>query len=155
MNYEPVTTGNQTLNNIGIEINVNAGQAGQEKASDHEYILLPFMPSHSPLSSSTQSLDDKDADEVPGKGDEGVSKGSEIDDQERTDRSTQDVNTAGPSINTANTNINTDSLNINIVGSNDQSMPSLEETGIFDDVYDDREMGAEADINNLELSTIV
>nr|GEY94674.1 hypothetical protein [Tanacetum cinerariifolium] len=139
----------------GIEINVNAGQAGQEKASDHEYILLPFMPSHSPLSSSTQSLDDKDADEVPGKGDEGVSKGSEIDDQERTDRSTQDVNTAGPSINTANTNINTDSLNINIVGSNDQSMPSLEETGIFDDVYNDREMGAEADINNLELSTIV
>nr|GEX47335.1 retrovirus-related Pol polyprotein from transposon TNT 1-94 [Tanacetum cinerariifolium] len=83
--------GNQTYDNAGIEINVNAGQAGQEKASDHEYILLSFMHSHSPLSSSTQSLDDKDADKVPGKGDEGVSKGSEIDDQERSNSSTQDV----------------------------------------------------------------
>nr|GEY04386.1 hypothetical protein [Tanacetum cinerariifolium] len=34
------------------------------------------------------------------------------------------------------------------------SMSSLEETGIFDDVYDDREVGAEADINNLELLTV-
>nr|GEU70317.1 retrovirus-related Pol polyprotein from transposon TNT 1-94 [Tanacetum cinerariifolium] len=90
------------------EINVNAGQARQEKASDHEYILLLFMPSHSPISFSTQSSDDKDVDEVPGKGDEGVSKGSEIDDQERSNSSTQDINTNGPSINTANTNINTD-----------------------------------------------
>nr|GEW82327.1 putative reverse transcriptase, RNA-dependent DNA polymerase [Tanacetum cinerariifolium] len=129
MNYEPVTAGNQTYDDAGIEINANACQDGQEKASDHEYILLPFMPSHSPLTSSTQSLDDKDADEVSGKGDEGVSKGSEIDDQE--------------------------SLNINNVGSNDLSMPTLEETGIFDDVYDDREVGAEADTNNLELSTVV
>nr|GEV38536.1 hypothetical protein [Tanacetum cinerariifolium] len=126
-----------------IEIHDNAGKAGQEKASDHEYILLPFMPSL-----STQSSNDKDADEVPGKGNEGVSKGSDIDDQERTDSSTQDVNTAGPSINTANININT-------VGSNDPSVPSLEETHIFDDVYDDREVGAEADTNNLELSTLV
>nr|GEU61427.1 ribonuclease H-like domain-containing protein [Tanacetum cinerariifolium] len=46
-------------------------------------------------------------------------------------------------------------LNINTVGSNDPSMPSLEETGIFDDVYDDREVGAEADTNNLELLTVV
>ncbi|GJY41996.1 putative ribonuclease H-like domain-containing protein [Tanacetum coccineum] len=29
-------------------------------------------------------------------------------------------------------------------------MPSLEETGIFDDAYDDREVGVEADLNNLE-----
>nr|GEV08191.1 ribonuclease H-like domain-containing protein [Tanacetum cinerariifolium] len=31
-------------------------------------------------------------------------------------------------------------LNINTVGPNDPSMPSLEETGIFDDAYDDKEM---------------
>ncbi|GJU19867.1 hypothetical protein Tco_1153209 [Tanacetum coccineum] len=113
MNYEPVTARNQTNDNAGIETNVNAGHAGQEKASDHEYILLPFMPSYSPLSSSTQSSDDKDTDEVTGKSDEGVSKGSRIDDQERTDSSTHDVNTAGPSINTTNANINIGSLNIN------------------------------------------
>ncbi|GJS86497.1 ribonuclease H-like domain-containing protein [Tanacetum coccineum] len=40
------------------------GQAGQEKASDHEYILLPLMLSNSPLSSSSQSTDNKDADEA-------------------------------------------------------------------------------------------
>nr|GFB14643.1 hypothetical protein [Tanacetum cinerariifolium] len=149
MNYEPVTVENQTNNDAGIEINANAGKLGQEKAYDHEYILLPFMPS------STQSLDNKDVGEVPDKRDKGVSKGSGIDDQEKTDSSTQDVDTAEPSINTTSTNINSGSLNINNVGSNDLSMPSLEEIDIFDDVYVDKEVGAEADTNNLELSTVV
>ncbi|GKA29940.1 putative ribonuclease H-like domain-containing protein [Tanacetum coccineum] len=116
MNYEPVTARNQTNDDAGIETNINEGQARQEKASDHEYILLPFMPSDSPLSSSL--------------------------DQERTDSSTQDINIAGPSINTASTNINTGSLNINIVSSNDPSMPSLEETNIFDGAYNDEDVGA-------------
>nr|GEU54341.1 hypothetical protein [Tanacetum cinerariifolium] len=89
------------------------------------------------------------------KGDEGVSKLSGIDDQENTDSSTQDVITVKPSINTASTNINTGSLNINIAGFNDSNMPSLDETGIFDEVYNDREVGAEADTNNLELSIVV
>ncbi|GKG04552.1 hypothetical protein Tco_0314939, partial [Tanacetum coccineum] len=57
-----------------IETNVNAGQAGQEKASDHEYILLPLMLSNSPLSSSSQSTYNKDADEVRGKGDDDLSE---------------------------------------------------------------------------------
>ncbi|GJW24596.1 ribonuclease H-like domain-containing protein [Tanacetum coccineum] len=38
MHYEPVTVGNQTNGDAGIETNVNAGQAGQEKAFNHEYI---------------------------------------------------------------------------------------------------------------------
>ncbi|GKB65547.1 retrovirus-related pol polyprotein from transposon TNT 1-94 [Tanacetum coccineum] len=81
MNYKPVTAGNQTNDDACIETNINAGQAGQEKASYHEYILLPFMPSDSPLSSSNQNSEDKDADDESGKGDEGL-------DQERTDSST-------------------------------------------------------------------
>ncbi|GJT01319.1 putative ribonuclease H-like domain-containing protein [Tanacetum coccineum] len=72
MNYEPNTLGNQTNGDAGIETNVNTGQAGQEKASDNECILLPLMFSNSPLSSSTQSIDDKDADEVLDKGDDDV-----------------------------------------------------------------------------------
>ncbi|GJZ44437.1 putative reverse transcriptase, RNA-dependent DNA polymerase [Tanacetum coccineum] len=75
------------------------------------------------------------------------------DDQERIDSSTQDVNTAGPSINTASENINTGSSNINTTSPipNDPSMQSLKATSIFDDAYDDREeVGAEADLNNLE-----
>nr|GEX46303.1 hypothetical protein [Tanacetum cinerariifolium] len=67
MNYEQVTVGNQTNHDAGIEIYDNAGQVGQGQASDHEYILLPFMPSL-----TTQISDGKDADEIPGKGDEGM-----------------------------------------------------------------------------------
>ncbi|GKF27298.1 hypothetical protein Tco_0083192, partial [Tanacetum coccineum] len=165
MNYEPVTAGNQT---------------------NSEYILLPLMLSNSPLSSSTQSTDDKDADEVPDKGDDDVSQrndqekegraSNKEDDQHvqdfraeldnlliqqkegyanntnRDSTSSPSVSTAGPSINTASENINTGSLNINTAShtSNDSSMQSLENTGIFDDAYDDREVGAEADLNNLE-----
>nr|GFC96011.1 hypothetical protein [Tanacetum cinerariifolium] len=74
---------------------------------------------------------DKDVGEVPDKGDEGVSKGSGIDDQKRL--------------------ISV----LKIVGSNNPGMPSLEETGIFDDVFDDREVDVEANTNNLELSIVV
>ncbi|GJW47607.1 retrovirus-related pol polyprotein from transposon TNT 1-94 [Tanacetum coccineum] len=170
----------------GIETNVNAGQARQEKASDHEYILLPLMLSNSPLSLSTQSTDDKDADEVPDKGDNDVSQrngqekeggaSNKEDDQHvqdfraeldsllvqqkegyanntnRDSTASPSISTAGPSINTASENINTGSPNINTASPipNDSSMQSLENTGIFDDAYDDREVGAEADLNNLE-----
>ncbi|GJV13363.1 putative ribonuclease H-like domain-containing protein [Tanacetum coccineum] len=58
----------------GIETNVNAGQAGQEKTSDHEYILLPLMLSNSPLSLSSRSTDNKNVDEVPGKGNDDLSE---------------------------------------------------------------------------------
>ncbi|GJR40926.1 putative ribonuclease H-like domain-containing protein [Tanacetum coccineum] len=186
MNYEPVTIGNQTNGDAGIDTNVNAGQAGQEKASDHEYILLPLMLSNSPLSSSTQSTDDKDANEVPDKGDDDVSQrngqekeggaSNKEDDQHvqdfraeldnlldqqkegyanntnRDSTASPSVSTAGLSINTASENINTGSPNINTASPipNDSSMQSLENTGIFDDAYDDREVGAEADLNNLE-----
>nr|GFB03588.1 putative ribonuclease H-like domain-containing protein [Tanacetum cinerariifolium] len=139
--YVNITIGNQTNNDAGIEINANAGKAKQEK----QEIKLIMM----------QSSDDKDAGDVRDKGDKCVSKGSGIDDQEKTDSSTQNVGITEPSINTTSTNIDIGSLNINTVGPNDPSMPSLEETIIFDDVYDDREVGAEADTNNLELSTVV
>ncbi|GKC92097.1 putative ribonuclease H-like domain-containing protein, partial [Tanacetum coccineum] len=92
MNYEPITSGNQTNGDAGIETNVNAGQAGQEKASDNECILLPLMLSNSPLSLSTQSIDDKDADEVPDKGDN---------DKEGYANSTNKDSTVSPSVSTA------------------------------------------------------
>ncbi|GKE10365.1 putative ribonuclease H-like domain-containing protein [Tanacetum coccineum] len=65
------------------------------------------MLCNSLLSSSSQSKDTKDTDEVPGKGDD------DLNDQERINSSTKDVNTVGLSINTASEYINTGSLNIN------------------------------------------
>ncbi|GJV03420.1 putative ribonuclease H-like domain-containing protein, partial [Tanacetum coccineum] len=121
----------------GIETNVNAGQAGQEKASDHEYILLPLMLSNSPFSSSTQSTDDKDADEVPDKRDDDVSQrngqekeggasnkendqhfGAELDnllvqEKEGYANSTNRDSTASPFVSTVRPSINTASENIN------------------------------------------
>ncbi|GKB85535.1 retrovirus-related pol polyprotein from transposon TNT 1-94, partial [Tanacetum coccineum] len=177
---------NQTNGDACIETNVNAGQTREEKASNNEYILLPLMLSISPLSSSTQSTNDKDADEVPDKGDDDVSQrnsqekeggaSNKEDDQHvqdfkaelyslivqqkegyanstnRDSTASQSVSIAGLSINTASENINTGSLNITTASPipNDSSMQSVENTGIFDDTYDDREVGAEADLNNLE-----
>ncbi|GKE13886.1 hypothetical protein Tco_1421463, partial [Tanacetum coccineum] len=131
-----VTAGNQNNGDVGIETNVNAGQAGQEKASDNEYILLPLMLSNSPLSSSTQSTDDKDTDEIPDKGDDDVTELDTllVQQKEGYDNSTNkdstaslSVSTAGPSINTASENINTSSPNINTTSPtpNDSSMQSV------------------------------
>ncbi|GJZ91811.1 putative ribonuclease H-like domain-containing protein [Tanacetum coccineum] len=157
MNYVPVTAGNQTNSDAGIETNVNAGQAGQEKTSDNEYILLPLMLSNSPLSSSTQRTDNKDVDEVPDKGDddkEGYAYSTNRDSTASPSVSTAEpsINTASENINTGSPNINTGSPNINTVSPNpnDSSRQSLENTGIFDDAYDDREIGAEADLKNLD-----
>ncbi|GJW08117.1 hypothetical protein Tco_1570540 [Tanacetum coccineum] len=101
------------------------------------------MLSNSPLSSSSQSTDNKDDDEVPGKGDDDLSERNE----KRIDSSTQDVNTVGPSINTASETINTGSSNINTA-----SMQSLEATGIFSGAYEDEDVGVEADLNNVEIT---
>nr|GEV28076.1 putative ribonuclease H-like domain-containing protein [Tanacetum cinerariifolium] len=113
---------------------------------------------------NTQILEDKDAGEVPDNRDEGLRKGSEVNDQEKSYSNSKDVNTAEPSVNTASLNINIGSLNINVVGPSNPNMPSLEDigifndadndTGIFDDAYDNRVMGVEADTNNLYLSTV-
>ncbi|GJW58253.1 putative ribonuclease H-like domain-containing protein, partial [Tanacetum coccineum] len=130
--------------------NVKAGKAGQKKASDHEYILLPLMLSNSPLFSSSKRTDDKDIDEVPDKGDN--DKEGYANSTNRDSTASPSVSTVRPSINTASENINIGSPNINTASPipNDLSMQSLENTGIFDDAYDDREVGAEADLNNLE-----
>ncbi|GKD34345.1 hypothetical protein Tco_1249854, partial [Tanacetum coccineum] len=144
MNYKPVTAGNQTNGDAGIETNVNAGQAGQEKAFDHEYILLPLMLSNSPLSSSSQSTNNKDADEVPRKGDDDLSERNGQEKEERASNKEDDqhvvstinssVSVAGQGfdnadyqeridnstqdVNTARPSINTASENINIGSSN-------------------------------------
>ncbi|GKB36704.1 retrovirus-related pol polyprotein from transposon TNT 1-94 [Tanacetum coccineum] len=117
-----------------LENKSNVAGSGLEWLFDI-YSLTKSMNSE-PITAGNQTnsdADDKDDDEVPGKGDEGVNKVSRNDDQERTDSSTQDINTVGPGINTASTN-----------------MPSLEETDIFDRAYADEDVGGEADLNNLE-----
>nr|GEW24464.1 uncharacterized mitochondrial protein AtMg00810-like [Tanacetum cinerariifolium] len=73
----------------------------------------------------------------------------------RIDSSTQAVNAANPSINSTSTIIDVGSLNINTADSNHINMLTLEATSIFNGAFDDRDLGAKADINNLDSSTVV
>ncbi|GJR48815.1 putative ribonuclease H-like domain-containing protein [Tanacetum coccineum] len=54
MNYQPVSAGNRTNGNAGIETNSDAGQAGKERVPDKEYILLPLMHTSSYVPSSSE-----------------------------------------------------------------------------------------------------
>ncbi|GJV87541.1 hypothetical protein Tco_1531479 [Tanacetum coccineum] len=83
------------------------------------------------------------------KDDEGVNKKSGINDQERPENSTQDVNTTGPSINTASTNVNTRSLNINTVSPTVTTAP-LEATHA--DFFHDE---TEIDMSNITTTYLV
>ncbi|GJR99164.1 putative ribonuclease H-like domain-containing protein [Tanacetum coccineum] len=170
MNYEPVSAGNQTNDDAGIETNVNAVQTGQEKASNHEYILLPFLTSDSqgPKSSDDEFVDDagkKNDAQYPAK--DGDKNGHEKDvrDQEEAlrkqfDQETERLVGQGEATITNSTNrLNTVSPSVSAAGQSfdnndlptDPLMPDLEDsTGIFRGAYDDEDVGAEADLNNLE-----
>ncbi|GJX73728.1 putative ribonuclease H-like domain-containing protein [Tanacetum coccineum] len=81
--------------------------------------------------------------DVGKKDDKGINKENRIDDQERPENSTQDVNTAGPSINTTSTIVNTGSLNINTVSPTFTTAP-LEAT--YADFFGDE---TEIDMSNI------
>nr|GEU95657.1 hypothetical protein [Tanacetum cinerariifolium] len=127
----------------------------KEKAAVHKYILLPFISSNPPLSLTIQSSDvnagdiQGDVDEISRNDD--VCQGNKI----RIDCSTHAVNAASTSINIASKIIADGSLNINTADSNHTNMPTLEATRIFNGAFDDRDLGAEADTNNLDSSTVV
>ncbi|GJY87221.1 retrovirus-related pol polyprotein from transposon TNT 1-94 [Tanacetum coccineum] len=165
-----ISAGNQTNDDAGIETNVNAVQTGQEKASNHEYILLPFFTSdsHGPKSSDDEFVDDagkKNDAQYPAK--DGDINGHEKDvrDQEEAlrkqfDQETKRLVGQGEATITNSTNrLNTVSLSVSAAGQSfdnndlptDPLMPDLEDsTGIFRGAYDDEDVGAEAELNNLE-----
>ncbi|GJV18725.1 putative reverse transcriptase, RNA-dependent DNA polymerase [Tanacetum coccineum] len=95
MNYVPVVTGTNSNDFVSTKESVGIGHSSKETGFSQDYILMSLNAGK--------------------KDDEGVSQESGIDDQERPENSTQDVNTVGLSINTASTNINTGSLNINTI----------------------------------------
>ncbi|GJZ54335.1 putative ribonuclease H-like domain-containing protein [Tanacetum coccineum] len=170
MNYEPVSVRNQTNNDAGIEINVNEVQTRQEQTSNHEYILLPFLTSNSqgPKSSDDEFVDDarkKNDAQYPTK--DGDKNGHEKDvrDQEEAlrkqfDQETERLAGQGEATITNSTNrLNTVSLSVSVAGQSfdnndlliDPFLPDLEDsTGIFRGAYDDEDVGAEVDLNNLE-----
>ncbi|GKD39061.1 putative ribonuclease H-like domain-containing protein [Tanacetum coccineum] len=126
MNYVSVVGGTNSNDSVGTEESVGIGHSSKEKGSSQDYILMPFWKDGSLFDSSLKNANNDEpqpSNDVGKKDDEGVSKESGIDNQEKTKNSTQDVNTAGPIINTASTNFNTGSLNINIVSPTVPTVP--------------------------------
>ncbi|GJX04328.1 putative ribonuclease H-like domain-containing protein [Tanacetum coccineum] len=135
MNYKPAILGNQTNGNTGTKENIDAGQARMKIVPDQEYILLPLLTSDPSLSKKNEDS------EV-------------LNTEEPRFNQEQDAN-----VNNTN-NINIVSLTVSVpdiknivVDENivygcidDPNMPNLDEI-IYSD--DDKEVGAEADINNL------
>nr|GEW16938.1 hypothetical protein [Tanacetum cinerariifolium] len=116
---------------------VFAGQSSMKTGYSQDYILMPLWKDNSLFDSSFQALDGHIKDK------HGPSQASESDNQERpnAETSTKIVNTTRP-VNTATPTY--------ADYPNDPFMPDLEDVGIFDDAYDERDEGVYADYNNLE-----
>ncbi|GJW75229.1 ribonuclease H-like domain-containing protein, partial [Tanacetum coccineum] len=144
MNYKPVVAGNQSNGNAGTKACDDAGKASMETVPrDNE----------------------KKVTEEPRKEGGDSSKEDESDDQEKDDNvnSTNNINTASDRNNTNNINVVSSTINaagieVNVVGAktsiklpNDPNMPEFKyaELKILFYSNDDEDVGAEADMNNL------
>ncbi|GJZ75285.1 putative ribonuclease H-like domain-containing protein [Tanacetum coccineum] len=153
MNYKPVVAGNQSNGSASTKACDDAGKARMETVPGKDYILLPLWNADPPFSQSSKSSPDvgfkpsgddkKKVIEEPGKEGGASSKDSESNDQEKEDN-----------VNSTNTVIAASTNEVNIVGAktsiellDDLNMPELEDIVYSDD---DEDVGAEADMNNLD-----
>ncbi|GKE32088.1 putative ribonuclease H-like domain-containing protein, partial [Tanacetum coccineum] len=142
MNYEPVTAGNQTNGKACIKDNVDA-------VPTQQYILLPL------LSDSLQSSEDAVADDAGKKTTKKPTNKGERNGQEKeggaSNKEGDQVSIVSPSISAAGqsfTNVN--DLPTNPLMLDLENTTNLLNTSIFSGAYDDEDVGAEADLNNLE-----
>ncbi|GJT75294.1 putative ribonuclease H-like domain-containing protein [Tanacetum coccineum] len=152
MNYVPVVAGTNSNDSVGTEESVGTCHSSKETRSSQDYILMPLWKDGLLFDSSSKNASNDEpqpSSDAGKKDDEGVSQESGIDDQERPENSTQDVNTVGPSINTASTNVNTGSLNINTVSPTVTTAP-LEATHA--DFFGDE---TELDMSNITTTYLV
>nr|GEU64075.1 putative ribonuclease H-like domain-containing protein [Tanacetum cinerariifolium] len=153
MNYQPLSAGNRTNGITGSKIYFDAGQEGKEKVSDQEYIILPML-------NTRGKIDDLGC----------LDQQMKSTNDSKNTNSTNSFNTASPTVNTASDKDGTfqrtygewnfsTPITVNAVDSSFShpgaldkfsKMTNLEDTRIFDDAYDDRDEGADADYNNLE-----
>ncbi|GJU92454.1 putative ribonuclease H-like domain-containing protein [Tanacetum coccineum] len=177
MNYQPIFAGNQTNGHASTKANIDAGQAGKKTVPGPQYVLLPFLTSdsQSPKSSEDEVADDaRKKNEVLDPANEGDTNGQgEAADTNRLNTVSLSVNIDAHGNNTYMifTPISaTGSFYDNLGGSisvnaatlpngdllTDPLMPELEDTAdlqntsIFSGAYNDEDVGAEADHNNLE-----
>ncbi|GJT25490.1 putative ribonuclease H-like domain-containing protein [Tanacetum coccineum] len=178
MNYQPVTAGNQTNKNAGpqeanrntgLKQSVNAGQSEEKNVSTQQYIVFPLWSS---ISSNYKSSDENDtSNDSTGKTTKASITNSfnTVSTPVYVASAPRTSNDAGPSSVPLGRSF---PLNVNDLP-DDPLIPDLEDnakvqnTGIFGSAFDDEDldtynspfadqvMGAEADFNNMEPSTVI
>ncbi|GJW25695.1 putative ribonuclease H-like domain-containing protein [Tanacetum coccineum] len=153
MNYKPVVAKNQSNGNASTKACDDVGKASMETIPGKDYILLPLWhadPLFSQYSKSSPDPgfkhlgnDEKKVIEEPRKEGGDLSKDSECSDQEKEDN----VNSTN-TVNAASTNeVNAVGAKTSIELLDDPNMPELEDIVYSDD---DEDVGAKADMNNLD-----
>nr|GEV29796.1 ribonuclease H-like domain-containing protein [Tanacetum cinerariifolium] len=145
MNYQPVTTGNQTNPSAGFQDKFNAGKAGEE--IDQQYVLFPMWSSGftNPQKNDGDAVFDgkePDFDVRKSESEVNVSPSSKFEDC--SDNSINEVNYGGTIVPTVG------QISLNSI--NTFSVAELEDITYSDDEDD---VGAEANFNNLETSITV
>ncbi|GJT02178.1 putative ribonuclease H-like domain-containing protein [Tanacetum coccineum] len=153
INYKLVVAGNQSNGNAGTKACDDAGKARMETIPGKYYILLPLWTADPPFSQISKSSpeagfkpsgdDEKKVTEEPGEEGGDSSKDSESNNQEK-EGNVNSTNT----VNAASTNkVNDVGATTSIELPDDPNMPELEDIVYSDD---DEDVGAEADMNNLD-----
>ncbi|GJW85485.1 putative ribonuclease H-like domain-containing protein [Tanacetum coccineum] len=99
----------------GSEVSIGEGSTSKETDINQDYIVMPLWKDSSLFDSPSMNVshdEPEPSSDAEKKDDEGVSKASGVDDQERPKSTTPNINTARPSINTASANPKTGSLHI-------------------------------------------
>ncbi|GKB87125.1 putative ribonuclease H-like domain-containing protein [Tanacetum coccineum] len=160
MNYKPVVAGNQSNGSAGTKACDNTGKARVETVPGKDYILLPLWTQDPSFSSSSKDSPDagfkpsgeeekKDAED-PGNEDSEVPSTEEPRVNQEKDanvNSTNNINIVSPIVNVAGIHDNSVDENIVYGCADDPNMSELEDIVYSDD---DEDVGAEADINNLD-----
>ncbi|GJS14179.1 putative ribonuclease H-like domain-containing protein [Tanacetum coccineum] len=146
MIYKPVGVRNQSNGNAGTKACDDSSKARLETVPGKDYIMLPLWTADTSFSQSTKNYPD---DEFKPSGDDGkkvdenpreVSEGIDQDKEENVN-STNNVNVASTN------EVNDVGAKTSIKLVVDLNMPELEDTIYLDD---DEDVGAEADMNNLD-----
>ncbi|GKC09441.1 hypothetical protein Tco_1001051 [Tanacetum coccineum] len=149
MNYKPIVAGIQSNGFAGTKASDNAGQARKETKPVKNYILLPLWSADPPFSQdpkSSQNDGSKPSSDDEKKVDEDPRKDSKSIDQEKDDNVNNTNNVNAVSINEVNVIRGKTSIEL----LDDPNMSALEDISIFDLSRDNEDVGAEANMNNLD-----
>ncbi|GKD63091.1 putative ribonuclease H-like domain-containing protein [Tanacetum coccineum] len=143
MNYVPVIAGTNSNDFAGSEVSIGEGSTSKETDTSQDYIVMPLWKDSSLFDSSSMNVshDEPEASsDAEKRDDEGVSKATKVDNQERPESSTPNINTVGPSVNTASANPRTDIFSLR-----DNVTPEASNADLFGDE-------TEMDMSNLNAS---